>query len=140
MPVNEDKIYYMHFRNGGQRGGVTIAVRRANETTFEFGIAICSPEDQFCRWLGRRIARGRMQKARPRGIIDPARLSGVVRCGPDEQNVPRSVWREALDEARSAVFACGHGGRFGYLLDSVFDAADDRLRETREEARDGVSA
>ena len=56
-------------------------------------------------------------------------LCGGVKAPGPTGKIPIRVWESALDVARSAVMDGRRGGRFGYLLDSVFVSADKRLDE-----------
>jgi hypothetical protein len=118
---DHQKVYYMHFRNGSQRGGLTLAVQRVDLAKWRFGIAICSPLDQFCRRLGRDIARGRMECERATA------LRGMLTRGSAHPHVPRDIWKRVLNFAKIAVFEGKHGGQFGYMLLSVFEDADRQL-------------
>jgi len=54
---------FYHFRlrssKGIARGGVAVHVDLVNGDTLQFATAVCSPQDTYCKKLGRRIAEGR---------------------------------------------------------------------------------
>lgn len=55
---------YIHIRSDEGRGSVTVAYKIENNTV-SYNIARCCPTDNFCRRIGRNIARGRLEKHGP---------------------------------------------------------------------------
>lgn len=61
-------VFYTHGTdNSGRR--FTIAAKKINENTVQFGLAICNERDNFCRKIGRKIAEGRAV-ARPVQVLE----------------------------------------------------------------------
>lgn len=60
METNETR--FIHFMLG--KGRVTAAVRKGAGNTVAIGAAFCSPNDQFSRKRGRKIAEGRLDKGK----------------------------------------------------------------------------
>lgn len=61
----ESPVHYIHLRDRDEngrpltRGGVTIAYINLHDV-ITLAVAVCSQKDNFCRRLGRNIARGRV--------------------------------------------------------------------------------
>ena len=43
-------------------GGITMVSEQVGENTFQIGVSICNREDNFCKVLGRTIAKARLVK------------------------------------------------------------------------------
>ena len=56
------EVNYIHIRelDGGKDRAITVAWRCANFQTVVFGLAYCSPEDQFSRYEGRKYSTKRL--------------------------------------------------------------------------------
>jgi hypothetical protein len=65
---DDDKVWIAHLPM--KPGHLTVAVQMVGEDKAQAGFAWCSPRDQFCRWLGRRIAQGRMAHQRSGVLFD----------------------------------------------------------------------
>lgn len=116
--------FYMHFRrmepdgNGGKRQAskyaATVCILPGGEiehlcTMFNTGVAICSKKDQFCRKVGRDIARGRA--ASGRGLV---------------LEIPSSSIEPTADELRQEAWRCVE-----VAVANKFDNAVDVLKDLR---------
>lgn len=58
-----NKVRVFHIRDKLMPNtAATLAIQKQEDDTFAYGVSICSPNDQFCKRIGRAIATGRLRK------------------------------------------------------------------------------
>ena len=67
-------LYFFHFRlfkdeELNARGGATVCAKITDHKTIDFGIAVCSPSDNFCRKTGRELAEFRVEEDNKRSYL-----------------------------------------------------------------------
>ena len=88
------KPLYFHFRllnpvlpghQPNSKGGVTVCFVPESNGSLSAGVAVCSPEDTYCKRVGRLISHGRAKKALHGKSEDPKILSFYIPSATAEQ-------------------------------------------------------
>lgn len=86
-------VFYTHGTSDSGRR-FTIAAKKIDANTVQFGLAICNQRDNFCRKIGRRIAEGR-------AVVRPVQILEIVDSATETDE--RTIVMESMFNLKSTV-------------------------------------
>ena len=133
----EEHVYYVR-HSPGQPPVATVAVCRTPDGTYFRGIAICSPDEMFCRRKGRKAALGRMHRAI--GLFRNREAGLPTQYDPIGEEIPVLGYRSAGPFLKSVwKFLFGSDIHFKTEAGAVLTNFEEQLFRLRPRGNNGCS-